>query len=691
MKKVLLVPLVLIGVLVCTAPQIDSSDFVSQIEDSEQYKVNSEGMIVLGRQLKNPYSLDNMQTALDSLIKTKGGDEFPELVATDYYVRMRATDSTELRLLYGLNYDLFDYPLDYEIEEGGYYYHDPSIPENEMTWQYTVIGVDEIEEEIPHEVIKEAVAADDPIIGTIVEQPALGCAILDDCYIPNDIEVKTSKGTTLPVTAEELKQMAFRLAGYEIDGGIKTKGMGYYPHGTISIPTDSADTSFVNLQGVKVRIRSFVVWEDIVTDANGSYASSKKYLLNPFVEVRFEDNSRYKTVNGINILSSAYYSLGRRDRTKAINATIPQSSLSWHWAAISHWLYKYYEDCNRDGIALPPQSLLICCSDRFNGMSSAPLLGKVGLETAISSLEINTLLEAYAACLGVVLITPALIFLNTACPDIFFSIGGDNSLMGTQNTIYHELSHASHYSVVGAEYWAQYISHIVRSVLNGEDCYGAGNRNDRKEHICEVGEAWGYLNSRLAGKANYGNGYWFSKAVDAFHSTLSISQVFKSDLFEALTPTTTLVDSVCINLCKANPSKADSIITVFKNAGAYHNLNTFTIKNNCFNSIVLISLNGDAYPSAKLRTGQQVTYTYVGPLNDFKQLIDSGIITSDLVIKKLEYRTFNETLLMSYTNHVVNKQIVPSIFDNENWEINTTTNNNAIVNNYVYEITNNTL
>lgn len=685
MKKVFSVPLVLFGVLACTTPQIDSSDFVSQIEDSEQYKVNSEGMIVLGRQLKNPYSLDNMQTALDSLIKTKGGDEFPVLVATDYYVRMRATDSTELRLLYGLNYDLFDYPLDYEIEEGGYYYHDPSIPENEMTWQYTVIGVDEIEEDVPHEVIKEAVAADDPIIGTIVEQPALGCAILDDCYIPNDIEVKTSKGATLPVTAEELKQMAFRLAGYEIDGGIKTKGMGYYPHGTISIPTDSADTSFVNLQGVKVRIRCFVVWEDIVTDANGSYASSKKYLLNPFVEVRFEDNSRYKTVNGINILSSAYYSLGRRDRTKAINATIPQSSLSWHWAAISYWLYKYYEDCNRDGIALPPQSLLICCSDRFNGMSSAPLLGKVGLATAISSLEINTLLEAYAACLGVVLITPALIFLNTACPDIFFSIGGDNSLKDKQETIYHELSHTSHYSVVGAEYWAQYISHVVRSVLNGEDCYGAGNRNDRKEHICEVGESWGYYNSRLISKNNDGYSEWFNSSIDAFENTDSLLSIPKRGLFEALTPTTTLVDSVCINLCHSYPSKTDNIITVFKNAGAYHYLNTFTIKNGYANSNILISLDGEAYSGVILPPGAQVSYSYIGPLDGFKQLIDNGIITTNLTITKKDISTNKRTVLLSYINHVEKNLSLSSILNNRNWQITTTTNNNSEIKDYYYE------
>ena len=36
----------------------------------------------------------------------------------------------------------FDYPLDYDIEVGGTYYHDPSIPEGQITWLYTTVKPD---------------------------------------------------------------------------------------------------------------------------------------------------------------------------------------------------------------------------------------------------------------------------------------------------------------------------------------------------------------------------------------------------------------------------------------------------------------------------------------------------------------------------------------------------------------------
>ena len=41
--------------------------------------------------------------------------------------------------LQDLGAELFDHPLDREILVDGDYYHDPSIPEDEMTWQYAVV------------------------------------------------------------------------------------------------------------------------------------------------------------------------------------------------------------------------------------------------------------------------------------------------------------------------------------------------------------------------------------------------------------------------------------------------------------------------------------------------------------------------------------------------------------------------
>ena len=85
-----------------------------------------------------PYALEVMQAAVESL--TPADKPVPTLMVTDLYVRFLPKDSTELAILYDVEkLELFDYPLDYEILVEGDYYHDPSIPERNPTWLYTIV------------------------------------------------------------------------------------------------------------------------------------------------------------------------------------------------------------------------------------------------------------------------------------------------------------------------------------------------------------------------------------------------------------------------------------------------------------------------------------------------------------------------------------------------------------------------
>ena len=53
--------------------------------------------------------------------------------------------------------DLLDFPIHYKIAEEGDYYHDPSIPEDKITWQYTVVDPDFIFPNIQYEVLEELI------------------------------------------------------------------------------------------------------------------------------------------------------------------------------------------------------------------------------------------------------------------------------------------------------------------------------------------------------------------------------------------------------------------------------------------------------------------------------------------------------------------------------------------------------
>lgn len=60
---------------------------------------------------------------------------------------------------------------------------------------------------------------------------------------------------------------------------------------------------------------------------------------------------------------------------------------------------------------------------------------------------------------------------------------------------WHELTHSSHYSLLGPDIWKSYIYYIL-----DYGCYGDGKAPDDKKGICDVGESWAYANERYCGK-----------------------------------------------------------------------------------------------------------------------------------------------------------------------------------------------
>ena len=88
----------------------------------------SHGMIELGEQLEDPYSVENMREALAALYPTRAG-EIP-VSTTDLYVRFLPADEEQYARLLALDLRLMDHPVDYRIVREGDYYHDPEISED---------------------------------------------------------------------------------------------------------------------------------------------------------------------------------------------------------------------------------------------------------------------------------------------------------------------------------------------------------------------------------------------------------------------------------------------------------------------------------------------------------------------------------------------------------------------------------
>jgi hypothetical protein len=87
---------------------------------------NDEGMTVIGKRKKNPFTVANMKTAY-----ANGGSGL-NIRTTHLYVKFLPQDSTEVETLEQLeitdSLSLFDYPLDVDIVSSGTFYHDSNVP-----------------------------------------------------------------------------------------------------------------------------------------------------------------------------------------------------------------------------------------------------------------------------------------------------------------------------------------------------------------------------------------------------------------------------------------------------------------------------------------------------------------------------------------------------------------------------------
>ena len=547
--------------------------------------------IILGAHLENPYSLRIMQAALDSLMRTRSSEtEIPLLEATDYYVRLRPTDTTEYRTLMEMDLDLFEYPLDYDIEREGDFFHDPTIPDDEVTWQYTVLPSEVIEACVDATVLQQVpsdtayiyfeLTDDDPSDDVPDEwgshddgydegdDESVPGEIIDACYIPDN--ESTRSGISLPVSAEELEDMAFRLAGYPEELSGKSSGVvGIKPRGHVLVDGPSG---IAPVRNVTVRARYLLKWVDVKSSSDGSYSFTTSFKRSPQMSVHFKDSDRFVLWGNANHLSAASYCAKKYDSLVDGDIELDSSAEKpQKWAVVSNSAEDYYDQCCTLGIATPASDLKISCLNNST-WSSAPMLH-----------HINGYKRAFASAFGLL----AVPFILIGLPDVFICINYED-LSDIPPTVFHELSHASHFSVVGEPFWGQYIEHIV--VRNtSTSCYGDGLANDAKQRICELGEMWGYCNQRLKGRSSYGNIYWFNPAIMALKETISGGYVSLAEAFSCLTSSTCSVDDFFDNLLENFPDSIAGITECFvKNRALTHQ--TEWIMRNCTGNDIRLSV-----------------------------------------------------------------------------------------------------
>lgn len=250
----------------CKKEFVSESPVVSIQENSPQEAKNyQEGEIVLGKQLENPYTIENMKKAYDKLnARNSNGKlsaETQEIKTTHLYIRWLPKSWDEYdELKNDKKLLLYEIPLDYEVKVNGNKYHDKSIPEDLPTWQYTVIEKDyKFNKKIKYEILAEAYI---PEKDTELKKKGgrLSAGFSTDELINEALILTNNQNYLIPLDSKKARVSAWRPAGRVT---VRDTRLYNFPYGVLSI----------GVQGVYVRAKRFLSIESGVTDANGYYVA----------------------------------------------------------------------------------------------------------------------------------------------------------------------------------------------------------------------------------------------------------------------------------------------------------------------------------------------------------------------------------------------------------------------------------
>lgn len=474
--------------------------------------------------LPNPYAIDVMQAVYD-----ENGQQ-RTLEPTDLYVRFLPADSLQLNSLvdnYGL--ELFDSPLDIELDEGEVYV-DPTREEGDFSWLYTTVKPDFVfPEGIRHEIIEE-------------------------CYIPEDNEqiVSTKAGTSIFV-----EEAAFEKMGYSIEPLTRAAAN---PSGTIKVLDDYLNV-YVPVKGVRIRCHTLIKWSSTYTDENGHYTiTDKKFAIKPYYSIHFKNSRGFSLWGKWGPLAAASHKMGKHEKG-GYSLNIDKNNEAWPFAAINNAAYEYYDSCESLGLLPPPEYLKIWRFSNYD-RSSTPMLRRIA--HFITFRTGNTLadnIKAFYMLIPNMIIRPFMGLL----PDITISASSSSTYNGIYETVNHEMSHSSHFSQVGSEYWTDYINYIITY-----GCYGNGTGFNHE--LCGIGEMWGYTMGYYLQYRKYGlvmGDKCPQDNIDKWIKTSVFWQLIKNgimapqQIFDCLRPEVKTYDSLVEKLYAKCPLKADEIEAVF--------------------------------------------------------------------------------------------------------------------------------
>ena len=529
MKKIWTLTLPLLLLFGCGQAELEplAADPMDSFADRVEH-----GMIELGDKLADPYAVANMQAALNSLYPTKAGRV--DVQATDLYVRFLPRTDEELRQLRELGIPLLDHPVDYRIVREGDYYHDPSLAEDAITWQYSVVGKDFA---FPAGIVHE---------------------LLEECYIAEHDPV-TRAGDGIDWAAVE--RDAYRLTGNEALCPLPTKAttsQPVQPEGRISIidPAANGGQAF-GVAGVQVSCNAFVKFSSTYTDRDGYYRMPKSFSSKLRYRLVFTNAKKFHI--GLNLLFvPASVSTMGKGEPAGMDLCVEEGSdgALFRRCVVNNAAYEFFDRCHEEDldIAPPPTDLQLWIVP-FLDPGCAPMLHRG------THLDLGRFKDYVGDFMPLI---------RLFLPDIILGTKGKTTYRSLYTETVHQLAHASHYVKAGDSYWKPFTSYMLGTFLA---TFGRsfGDGTGEGAGYCEMAQMWAYylegkLYEERYGEAppSFGMKFWFYPQIFRYLDERGLTP---GDIFRVLGPTVSSRESLQQALEQAYPEMATVIAGVFERYG----------------------------------------------------------------------------------------------------------------------------
>ena len=529
MKKNLFFTLPLLLLLSCGQGAVDpwETDPMDSFADGVEH-----GMIELGDKLEDPYALSNVQAAVASLYPTKASRI--QVDPTDLYVRFLPANEQQFASLKALGIPLLDHPVDYRVVREGDYYHDPTLAEDQITWQYSVVSKDF---PLPKDI---------------------RCEVLEQCYIGEHDRV-TRAGESFDWEAVERE--AYRLTGNEALYPALTKSTTLepvQPKGRITIadPTANGGQPF-GVAGVQVSCNAFVKFSQTYTDRDGYYTMPRTFSSKVRYRLIFANEKQFNIGFNLLLVPASVSTMGKGEPT-GMDLHVEENSdgALFRRCAVNNAAYEYYGRCNQEDLDIPtpPENLQIWIVP-FLQPGCAPMLHHG------NHLELGRFKEYVGEFMPLIRI-----FL----PDLILGTRGKNSYRDLYVETVHQLAHASHYMKAGDSYWKPFTSYMLETFL-ATFGHSFGDGTGAGAGYCEVAQMWAYfLEGKLYedryGEAppSFGMSFWFYPQIFRYLSERGLTP---GDIIRTLGPAVHSRDVLQQALEEAHPEMADVIGQVFERYG----------------------------------------------------------------------------------------------------------------------------